>query len=192
MFFNEDFDFSDRLSKMRIKGLSLVLALISLTIMLVPSVFAASCDGVTLGKKIICDTPTSGLQLYTYYEWLVQITVHNLNSFPITDVTLKDRFGAEFGVDIVEYSGGSGGAAPVLSTIGASAKVFLDWYIGTLGPDESAVIKLHVYTDINPGGNQEFTSCDCYEMNSGAVVKWLDDLGKKHSLSTGSLVVSTF
>lgn len=168
-----------------------MLALVSLTIMLVPSTFATGTCGVTICKRIICDTPTSGLQLNTYYEWLVQITVTNLNAYPITDVTLKDRFGAEFGVDVVEYSGGSGGAAPELTTKGASDKVFLEWYIGSLGAGESAVIKLHVYTDINPGGHQEFTSCDTCDMNSGAVVKWLDDVGKKHSAETLSLVVST-
>lgn len=177
---------------MQTKKLSLAIVLASLTILLVPLAFGTETCGVTISKRIVCDGPTTGLQLFTYHQWLVKITVTNLNSYPVTDVRLADRFGAEFGVDIVEYSGGAGGTPPELSTTGASEKVHLTWFIGSLGAGESATILLHVYTDINPAGVQEFTSCGTYYMNSGAVVKWLDFDGKQHSAETEPIVLTTF
>lgn len=180
------------LIKMQAKKLSLVVALASLTMLLVPLAFSTETCGVTISKRIVCDGPTTGLELFTYHQWLVRITVTNLNSYPVTNVRLADRFGAEFGVDILEYSGGTGGTAPELSTIGASAKVTLKWYIGSLGAGESATVLLHVYTDINPAGMQEFTSCGTYYMNSGAVVKWLDSDGHQHSAETEPIVLTTF
>ena len=194
---------------MRVKRLSLIVALLSFAMLLVPSVFACEpgdgvpCDGVTITKEPLYSgytypdgtwvdsDPTSGLELYTLYEWYVQITIKNWNSYTITNVRLADRFGAEFAVQVLEYSGGSGGTAPVTWTKGNSAKVFLYWYIGSLGPGESAILVLHVWTDHNPAGKQEFTSYGTYDMNSGAVVKWLDDFGKQHSAETMPIEVST-
>ncbi len=121
------------------------------------------------GRNTYHSSPTTGLQLNTFYDWWIQIQICTPRT--ITNVRLSDRFGAEFGVELIAYSGGSSGSTPILSTQGKSQKVFLNWYIGTLNSGECATIILHVWTDHNPAGKQEFTSYGTYYLNSGAVAK---------------------
>ncbi|UCF08714.1 MAG: PKD domain-containing protein, partial [Thermoplasmata archaeon] len=72
-----------------------------------------------------------------------------------------------------------------------SDKVYIYWWVGELAPGESAIMRLPVFTDRNPGDNQQFpqghqcfSSPGFYIMNSGGVVKWDDDRGKQHSAHT--------
>ncbi|UCE37407.1 MAG: DUF11 domain-containing protein [Thermoplasmata archaeon] len=72
-----------------------------------------------------------------------------------------------------------------------SDKVYMYWDVGTLAPGETALLRLPVFTDRNPGdnvnfpqGHQSFSSPGYYIMNSGGVVKWLDERGKQHSAHT--------
>jgi hypothetical protein len=130
----------------------------------------------------------SGLELYTFYDWWIQIRI--CTPYTITNVRMSDRFGAEFGVEVIDYTGGSSGEAPVLTTKGNSDKVFLNWDIGTLYGGECATVWLHVWTDHNPAGKQEFTSYGCYYLNSGAVAKWKVN-GAQYSAETGQLMIST-
>jgi len=177
---------------MQIKKLSLVVMLLSLTMLLMPSAFANGCDGVIIKKWLDCGSaPTCGLGIYPEepWVWFVGISVRNDNPYTITNVYVEDRFGAEFAVTV--ESGPNYGTVS-LTTKGASNKVFLEWDIGSLGPGAWAGVLLRVQTDLNPAGRPEFTSCGEYYMNSGAVVKWLDDLGKQHSLETGTIMVTTY
>ena len=187
--------------KLQIKRSLPLIMLVFSAFMLISPVFACGACEVTITKEPLYSgytkpdgtwvdsAPTSGLQLFTHYEWWVRIQICTPDT--ITNVRLYDRFGAEFGVDIVEYRGGSGGSPPVIRTKGKSEKVFLEWQIGTLEGGQCAAIFLHVWTDHNPAGKQEFTSYGTYEMNSGAVVKWFDSFGKQHSAETASIVIST-
>jgi uncharacterized repeat protein (TIGR01451 family) len=77
---------------------------------------------------------------------------------------------------------------------GATDKIYITWNIGTLLPGETAVMRMPVFTDRNTGvnkkspkGHQEYTSPGHYILNSGAVVKWLDDRDKQHSAHTDVL-----
>ena len=99
---------------------------------------------------------------------------------------MADRFGGEFGVDKM---GSPNKGTISFSLSGRTEKVHLVWAIGDLEPGEIATVTLNVYTDINPGDKQEFTSCGTYTMNSGAVVKWLDDRGKQGSAVTESIII---
>lgn len=146
-------------------------------------------NGQTYAPGVHHSDPTTGLQLQTFYQWWIQIQV--CTPYTITNVRLSDRFGAEFAVELVAYEGGTGGSAPVLSTQGNSEKVFLKWFIGTLQGGTCATIWLHVWTDHNPAGKQEFTSYGTYYLNSGAVVKWLENCHEQHSLETTPLMIST-
>lgn len=130
----------------------------------------------------------TGLELNTIYEWWIRIQV--CASVGIEDVTLADRFGAEFGVCIVDFEGGNSGEEPEIQTKGNSEKVFLTWNIGDIEEGECATVWLHVWTDHNPAGHQEFTSYGDYYINSGAVAKWYF-CGIKFSAATGQLMVST-
>jgi len=85
-----------------------------------------------------------------------------------------------------------GGGIPEVTLHGGSDQCRVTWYIGSLASGESAWVDLQVETDINPGGKQEFTSCGEYYLNSGAVVKWLDDRGKQHSNEADPVVVTTY
>jgi hypothetical protein len=133
------------------------------------------------------------LELFTIYEWWIRIRVCASDIDPaekIEDVVLADRFGAEFGVCIVDYKGGDSGEEPEIYTKGNSEKVFLKWDIGDIEAGKCATIWLHVWTDHNPAGKQEFTSYGTYYINSGAVAKW--KIGRtKYSAETGQLMVST-
>lgn len=174
-------------------------------------VISTECNGVNLSKAVlysgytlpephVCvgdgqtysgwqnSDPMSGLQLFTFYDWWIRIEI--CASDTITNVRLSDRFGAEFGVEVIDYSGGSSGLAPVLTTKGNSDKVFLNWNIGTICGGECASVWLHVWTDHNPAGKQEFTSYGCYYLNSGAVAKWKMNRAQ-YSAETGQIMIAT-
>ena len=163
-------------------------------------ILSTECNGVTLSKAVlysgyilpngtwVSSAEISGLQLYTHYDWWVRIQICTEKT--VTCVRLADRFGAEFGVEVIDFVGGSSGEAPVLTTKGNSDKVFLNWNVGTLCAGECATVWLHVWTDHNPAGRQEFTSYGCYYVNSGAVAKW-KDCGVQYSAETGQITIST-
>ena len=112
---------------------------------------------------------------------------------PIEGAFVMDRFGAEWeieppydvpGVDMDPY--------PLRYasywTKGNSEKVFLCWMIGALNPGETAELVFEISTDLNPAGKQEYTSCGDYELNSGAVLKFMFD-GRQYSVYTESITV---
>lgn len=121
------------------------------------------------------------------------IQVHNPTAYPWTDVTVKDRWGAEIDVTSAEASQG----IATLTTKGNSAKEFLEWDIGTIPPGGTASLVLMTMTDLNPAGHQSYTSPGDYEYNSGAVLKVMVQPAhakKPHqeSFNTGSVWVTVF
>jgi len=109
----------------------------------------------------------------------------------IENVVVTDRFGAE--IEIVGYDPGdtmpaSHGSA-TYSINGNSDKVFLTWNIGTLPFGEMATLIFEISTDHNPADHQEYTSPGCYELNSGAVLKFTYG-GKRYSAYTLPITVS--
>jgi hypothetical protein len=140
---------------MQTKKLSIAVAMMSLMVLLVPLAFATTNDGVCITKEITCGGSTTVTQ-DQYNYWWVTITLTNGNSFDITNVVVSDRFGGEFGVTI--QSGPSQGDV-AFSYSGATEKVSMLWTIGTLTAGSTATLTLYVYTDTNPAGRQEFTSC---------------------------------
>jgi len=102
-------------------------------------------------------------------EWFIKITVHP--PYPIEDVVVTDRFGAEIEIDPpFPYSITDGTVS--YYTKGNSNKVFLTWNIGTLPACHTAKLVIKISTDLNPAGKQEYTSPGTYELNSGAVLKF--------------------
>ncbi len=99
---------------------------------------------------------------------------------------------APFGFDDISGWGGE-----VTSwTKGRSEKAFLAWfnidspsYTGSW-PDTWAAIDFLIFTDLNPGGRQVFTSPGCTDINSGSVLKFTDPYtGNRLSAETGSITV---
>jgi len=117
-----------------------------------------------------------------------------------TDAKLKDNFGGQLDVEIVGESW-LAASAPQLKFRGKTEKASLSWDIGDAcgsppfvdcAEGDMHTVVLDATTDINPGGNQSYSECGLYEFNSGAVLKFRDSDGKKHSYGTGSVDVPVY
>jgi len=104
---------------------------------------------------------------HTPQEWTVTIRAWNPFDETMTDVRVEDRFGGEFAVEELAVEKGD----VEYKYRGKTEKVYLRWDIGELEPGEMVELVLHVTTDHNPAGKQEFTSPGTYTLNSGAVLK---------------------
>ncbi len=155
----------------------------------------ASSAGHEIIKKVkYMDDDGDGLiEVGEPVTFLQVIQVHNGSGGDWHDVVVKDRFGAELAVEVAPESAGED--VELRTTAGRngrsmSEKVFLTWNIGDLADGETANLVLIVYTDLNPGGHQEYTECSWHEFNSGAVLKYRDANNKQHSAETGGIMVS--
>ncbi len=92
------------------------------------------------------------------------------NTYPTKDATVTisgegtydlDRGGATFGAKPYEFH---------IYWSGKSHKIHLEWRIGSLEAGETISIIVRVSTDLNPGGQPEFTSPCEHCLNSGAVL----------------------
>jgi len=117
--------------------------------------------------------------LETDVHWLVVIGISNIDDEIDTmeDVVVKDRLGGDLELDGFWESKGE----LVTSETGKTNKVHLTWDLeGDLANEDSAWLVLDISTDINPGGgkknggHQEYTSPGWNDLNSGAVVKFID------------------
>lgn len=118
--------------------------------------------------------------------WDFEITLYNGLGYTMEDATVWDRFGAEIEVDedpVVTHGTWD------IKTKGKSDKVFLRWDIGDLASGDTAVLTMVISTDINPAGHQEYTSPGCYELNSGAVLKFINSEGIQLSAHTPNIMV---
>jgi len=126
----------------------------------------------------------------TDVHWRFRITVALPSGWggPIENVVVKDRFGAEIEIDDYIYITDGDWTKLDITTNGESEKVFLTWEIGTLSPGDTATLILEISTDHNPADHQEYTSPGCYELNSGAVLKFTYE-GKQYSAYTLPITV---
>lgn len=127
---------------------------------------------------------TVTVPLKTDVQWSFGITVDLPGDWggAIENVVVYDRLGAEIEIDEPFPVSISHGTVSY-TTKGKSEKVFLTWDIGRLLPGESARLEINISTDHNPAGKQQYTSPGCYELNSGAVLKFKFE-GKKYSAYT--------
>lgn len=127
--------------------------------------------------------------LGTDVEWSMGITVELPDDWggDVENVVVYDRFGAEIEIEEPFPVCISQGTVSY-TTKGKSEKAFLKWEIGTLSPGDTACLEILISTDLNPAGKQEYTSPGCYELNSGAVLKFTFE-GKKYSAHTHPIIV---
>ena len=158
------------------------------------------------------DYPTE-VPTETCVVWLLKLTMCNPHSYNITDVTVKDYFGAELtGETVIDD-------VPVnvivrTQTRGKSYKEsFLSqtriiWYVtyrdgdvtdpddvdnlDIMEPGECAYLYMYVWTKLNPAGKQSYTSPGDYTLNSGPTAKWLDPEGHQDSFEGESLHIHAF
>ena len=139
------------------------------------------------------DTVDGVVEVNELVQWDMTITVPNNFAWPISDATLSDRLGAELGMagDEVDnnLSGGIDEGVPgdldsMYNTIpsgtldikvrGKANKVQFKITGISISSFGSAEFVLGIFTDKNPAGKQCYTSDGTYELNSGAVLKFID------------------
>jgi len=136
----------------------------------------------------------------TCVVWVVTITICNPHDYPMTEVVVKDYFGAELAgeplddvpvdLDFKYHTRGKGKKEKDPFT----TQYRITWYVtyvdgnvedpedpldpldnsGVMEPGECAHVELLVWTKLNPSGKQEYTSPGLYTLNSGPTAKWFD------------------
>lgn len=150
--------------------------LIVIFILLSAAVIADECD-LTINKTLIYGDTI--VPLFTELDWTLNITVTNNGDDTQTNAVVNDVIPGEFNVTSTDPSKGSISITPK----GKSSHI--NWTVGDLAPDESAILLINISTKENPPGKQEFTSCGNYSLNSGATAE-SDDCGAG---PTGSIEV---
>lgn len=166
-----------------------VLALVLVGFMAMANPVAA-CDGdppITKESAPYCHWGTNdAVPLGMDVAWMIWINVTNSGPNKWTDVVVKDRLGGELEFHYVCYiTLGS----LTYETKGATEKVFLTWTIGELPAGGVASVCFMISTDVNPGGQQEYTSPGDYELNSGATLKY-KMCGTQYSYSTEPIPIT--
>jgi fimbrial isopeptide formation D2 family protein len=127
--------------------------------------------------------------------YTILITVHNGTTSPWSSTVVTDTFGSDLDVSVsVAASLGTANlnltAPPPNAKAGVTQKWKLNWNIGTLIAGGTATLTLTAVTDINPGGNQEYTSCGTHVVNGGANLRFRNSANKSQSFNTGAITVN--
>ncbi len=144
------------------------------------STFATPTDGIIVSNESVQFSETFTLlstedgddfcEVNEKCVWTLNIQITNNRDSPIHMVTVRERLGLELEID--------SDGIPVTHgklynrTRGASEKVFLWWFVGTLSEHETAELVLLISTDVNPGGVHAYSTCGYYMLNSGAVLMY--------------------
>ena len=100
---------------------------------------------------------------------LVTIIVDNDSGDDWGNVRIKDRFGSEW--ELSNFGDDCDGSEFGTNPSRHNQQERLDFDIGGLNDGEDWVCSFDAKTKLNPGGNQEFTSCGYHDFNSGVTVK---------------------
>jgi hypothetical protein len=136
-------------------------------------------------------TSPDNVPLKTLVIWVVTITVNNLTGDTMYLTEVDDNFNAEVTIDIIDASQGT---AEVEESGNPGNPLYhkVYWNIGTIVEGNSATLNLLVWTRVNNGGQQEYTSTGQHWLNeSGVTVKWDYPEGHQESYNSGSLLPVT-
>lgn len=144
-----------------------------------------------------CSVPVS-----TPVEWIMEITVTNIADGidSMQDIVVKDNLGGDlkllqvspdnstwYDVAAGEKKGSDTPMTGVtVNWTGKTLKVHLTWNVDPLPSEgDSDSLYLRIATDVNPGGQQEYTDdvATQHELNSGATLKFTDSNGTGLQLS---------
>jgi hypothetical protein len=140
-------------------------------------------DPVTAG--VCFENGTWYVPLKQCVAWIVTIVVTNPYDYDMTNVKVQDHFNAELDIAVWDYCPNTSSVTLIL---GNQDRVQY-WVIGTLEQDEVAILQLIVWTRLNNGGQQEYTSTGPHWINESGVTMWWDDAdGKQQSRKTDSLL----
>lgn len=153
-----------------------------------PTFDATQCSlGQEICKRVVTsDLITLGEQIG--YRFL--ITVFNTTGSTWTAVSVTDTFGSD-----LDYNGSSP-TPPYLSQSatkgsGIGTKKWKLNYVHDLPVLDGGgfLLRVDMATDVNPGGNQEYTACGPHVLNGGANLKFRNSAGKWQSFNTGAILI---
>jgi hypothetical protein len=133
-------------------------------------------------------TPTN-IPVNTDVTWWISILVEDVNGDNIdvlADAVVKDRLGGD--LELLD-SNCTDGTVDTSKVKGKTKKQFITWNIGDVADANSAELILEISTDVNPGQSKkaspknEYTSPGTHCINSGAVLKFIDEDGTGLQLS---------
>jgi len=142
----------------------------------------------SIRPSVVIQKFAEGLQavpLYTSESWNFTIIVTNIYDYNMTNVTVKDYFGANLNVALIGLTKGTYKQFINKPTL----QQRYEWNIGNLAPWETVTLKLKVSTGLNPANKQEFTKAGLKILNSGATVKWINSAGYQESAETGQVSI---
>lgn len=121
--------------------------------------------------------------LKEYAEWKIIIKVSSTD--PIDAVVIKDIFQPQLGVQTFSVSQGAVSYYP-----GPGLQTTITWTIGNNFSGE-AELMLKVYTKLNSGVQQEYTSIGSYYLNKGATLNYTIG-GTGYSVTKGEILVVVY
>ncbi|WP_237705154.1 hypothetical protein [Thermococcus zilligii] len=124
-------------------------------------------------EKILLSGNTSGIPLKTFQKWTFRIEVTNPTGEDL-DLTIADTIPAEFNVSPAETSASTGSYSFFPANDGGHGRSMpatkMEWKV-TVRAGGSEHIDVTIFTRVNNGNQQEFTSCGDYPLNNGAEIK---------------------
>lgn len=165
-----------------------------------------SYEGFTKEVLLCTNEPWSVVPVETDVHWLLLITVENIDGDSISsmdDPVVSDRLGGDLEVDEAttkRFISPPWSGDVTLKTTGKTKKVHLTWEeFGDLDDEGLAQLWLEISTDINTGtgnskkpGHQEYTSTGWHDLNSGAVLKFIDSEGTGFQLSAHTPSITVY
>ncbi|ASJ06442.1 hypothetical protein A3L08_03395 [Thermococcus pacificus] len=124
-------------------------------------------------EKILLSGNTSDIPMKTFQKWTFQIVVTNPTGEDL-DLTIADTIPAEFNVSLGETGASSGTYSFHPANGGGHGHSMpatkMEWDV-TVPAGGSEHLNVTIFTRVNGGNQQEFTSCGDYSLNNGAEIK---------------------
>ncbi|MCX7796547.1 MAG: hypothetical protein N2380_08525 [bacterium] len=130
---------------------------------------------------------TFRVPLKEYAEWKIIIKISSTS--PIDDVVIVDIFQPQLGVQNPPLYVSQGTVGYEYGP-GQMYHTKVTWTIGD-NFSGNAELQLKVYTKLNPGGQQEYTSKGTYYLNKGATLNYTIG-GTGYSVTTGEILVIAY
>jgi len=130
--------------------------------------------------------------LFTRESWVFTYIVKNNYGYAMADPVMKDNFGAELEYDLNTVIANLLSTPEFSESHGKSQQIRLVWTLPDLTVGEAFMLQVTMNTGTNPSNQaqQLYTTPGAKVLNSGAVLKWLDDLDVQQSLETETISVT--
>ncbi len=132
-------------------------------------------------EKVLLSGNTTDIPMKTYQEWTFQIKVTNPTGMDL-GLVIKDTIPAEFNVSLSETASSAGSYRFWPANIGGcchcggghgghhgAPATKMEWNV-TVPAGGSEYLNVTIFTRVNHGNQQEFTSCGDYSLNTGAEI----------------------